>query len=206
MEFFNLIASKMLDGQQLNMTIRKNGEKLVLSMIPDTKGVKDKAVSNLEPLVLNGTPQEFEEQFEQALAPVEKALSLLSDIEAYEKQVDEARKQSDMEAKKKKEADDQKQKFLDHLNLAKKLLDEQKFKDSKTVLAKAEALPGADKKACEELKKKIDEKSGAGGLFGGVEDKSDGKELTPGKSKAAAPAPASSESSEQEEEPNEDEE
>lgn len=56
MEFFNLIASKMQDGQQLNMTIRKNGEKLVLSMIPDTSGVKDKAVSSLEPLVMNGTP------------------------------------------------------------------------------------------------------------------------------------------------------
>ena len=51
----------MQDGQQLNMTIRKNGEKLVLSMIPDTSGVKDKAVSSLEPLVMNGTPQEFEE-------------------------------------------------------------------------------------------------------------------------------------------------
>lgn len=201
MEFFNLIASKMQDGQQLNLTIRKNGEKLVLSMIPDTKGVKDKAVSSLEPLVMNGTPQEFEEQFEQAMAPVEKAFSLLSEVNDFEKKVEEARKQSEMEAKKKKEADDQKQKFLDHLNLAKKLLDEQKFKDSKTVLAKAEALPGADKKACEELKKKIDEKSGAGGLFGGVEDKSDGKELTPAKGKASAPAAKSD--NDDDDEPNE---
>lgn len=204
MEFFNLIASKMQDGQQLNLTIRKNGEKLVLSMIPDTKGVKDKAVSSLEPLVMNGTPQEFEEQFEQAMAPVEKAFSLLSEVNDFEKKVEEARKQSEMEAKKKKEADDQKQKFLDHLNLAKKLLDEQKFKDSKTVLAKAEALPGADKKACEELKKKIDEKSGAGGLFGGVEDKSDGKELTPAKGKASAPAAKSD--NDDDDEPNEEEE
>lgn len=204
MEFFNLIASKMQDGQQLNMTIRKNGEKLVLSMIPDTKGVKDKAVSSLEPLVMNGTPQEFEEQFEQAMAPVEKAFSLLSEVNDFEKKVEEARKQSEMEAKKKKEADDQKQKFLDHLNLAKKLLDEQKFKDSKTVLAKAEALPGADKKACEELRKKIEDKSGAGGLFGGVEDKSDGKELTPGKGKASAPAAKSD--NDDDDEPNEEEE
>lgn len=203
MEFFNLIASKMQDGQQLNMTIRKNGEKLVLSMIPDTKGVKDNAVSSLEPLVINGTPQEFEEQFEQALAPVEKAFSLISEVSDFEKRLDEARKKTEMESKKKKEEDEQKQKFIDHLNLAKKLLDEQKFKDSKTVLAKAEALPGADKKACEELKKKIEEKSGAGGLFGGVEDKSDGKELTPVKGKSAS-APAKSE--ETEEEPVEEEE
>ena len=77
------------------------------------------------------------------------------------------------------------------------------LKDSKTVLAKAEALPGADKKACEELKKKIDEKSGAGGLFGGVEDKSDGKELTPAKGKASAPAAKSD--NDDDDEPNEEE-
>lgn len=204
MEFFNLIASKMQDGQQLNMTIRKNGEKLVLSMIPDTSGVKDKAVSSLEPLVMNGTPQEFDEQFEQALAPMEKAFSLLAEVSDFEKTVDEARKKSEMESKKKKEEDEQKQKFLDHINLAKKLLDEQKFKDAKTVVAKAEALPGADKKACDELRKKIEDKSGAGGLFGGVEDKSDGKELTPGKGKASAPAAKSD--NDDDDEPNEEEE
>lgn len=204
MEFFNLIASKMQDGQQLNMTIRKNGEKLVLSMIPDTSGVKDKAVSSLEPLVMNGTPQEFDEQFEQALAPMEKAFSLLSEVSDFEKTVDEARKKSEMESKKKKEEDEQKQKFLDHINLAKKLLDEQKFKDAKTVVAKAEALPGADKKACDELRKKIEDKSGAGGLFGGVEDKSDGKELTPGKGKTSAPAAKSD--NDDNDEPNEEEE
>lgn len=204
MDFFNLIASKMQDGQQLNMTIRKNGEKLVLSMIPDTSGVKDKAVSSLEPLVMNGTPQEFDEQFEQALAPMEKAFSLLTEVSDFEKTVDEARKKSEMESKKKKEEDEQKQKFLDHINLAKKLLDEQKFKDAKTVVAKAEALPGADKKACDELRKKIEDKSGAGGLFGGVEDKSDGKELTPGKSKASAPAAKSD--NDDDDEPNEEEE
>lgn len=192
----------MQDGQQLNMTIRKNGEKLVLSMIPDTSGVKDKAVSSLEPLVMNGTPQEFDEQFEQALAPMEKAFSLLAEVSDFEKTVDEARKKSEMESKKKKEEDEQKQKFLDHINLAKKLLDEQKFKDAKTVVAKAEALPGADKKACDELRKKIEDKSGAGGLFGGVEDKSDGKELTPGKGKASAPAAKS----DNDDEPNEEEE
>lgn len=204
MDFFNLIASKMQDGQQLNMTIRKNGEKLVLSMIPDTSGVKDKAVSSLEPLVMNGTPQEFDEQFEQALAPMEKAFSLLTEVSDFEKTVDEARKKSEMESKKKKEEDEQKQKFLDHINLAKKLLDEKKFKDAKTVVAKAEALPGADKKACDELRKKIEDKSGAGGLFGGVEDKSDGKELTPGKSKASAPAAKSD--NDDDDEPNEEEE
>ena len=205
MEFFNLIASKMQDGQQLNMTIRKNGEKLVLSMMPDMTGVKDKAVSTLEPLVINGTPQEFEEQFEQALAPVEKAFSLMDEVNAFEKQVEEARKKTEMESKKKKEEADQKQAFNDHLALAKELLGEQKFKDAKTVIAKAEALPGADKAACDKLKKEVDAKSGEGGIFGGPEDKSDGKKLSPAKGKTA-PAPATKSEEEQNEEPNDEEE
>ena len=205
MEFFNLIASKMQDGQQLNMTIRKNGEKLVLSMMPDMTGVKDKAVSTLEPLVINGTPQEFEEQFEQALAPVEKDFSLMDEVNAFEKQVEEARKKTEMESKKKKEEADQKHAFNDHLALAKELLGEQKFKDAKTVIAKAEALPGADKAACDKLKKEVDAKSGEGGIFGGPEDKSDGKKLTPAKSKTT-PAPAAKSEDEQDEEPNDEEE
>ena len=205
MEFFNLIASKMLDGQQLNMNIRKNGEKLVLSMIPDTSGVKDNAISSMKPLTLNGTPQEFEEEFDKAFTPIEKAFSLISEVQDYEKSIEEARKKTGMESKKKKEENDQKQKFLDHINLAKKLLSEQKFKDSKTVLAKAEAMPGADKKVCEELKKRIDEKSGAGGLFGGVEDKSDGKELSPASCKTSEATPEKSDE-DQDQETNQEEE
>lgn len=194
----------MQDGQQLNMTIRKNGEKLVLSMMPDMSGVKDKAVSSLEPLVMNGTPQEFEEQFEQAVAPIEKAFSLMDEVNAYEKTVEEARKKTEMESKKKKEEADQKQSFLDHLALAKELLGEQKFKDAKTVIAKAETLPGADKVACDKLKKEVDEKSGEGGIFGGPEDKSDGKKLSPSKGKPA-PAPDKSDSEQEVEQTDEEE-
>lgn len=211
MEFFSLIASKMQDGQQLNMTIRKNGDGLVLSMIPDTSGVKDKAVSSLEPLVMNGTPKEFEEGFESALAPIEKAFSLMEEVSAFEKSLEEARKKTEMEAKKKeeeskkrKEEADQRKSYLDHFNLAKELLGEQKFKDAHTVLAKALALPGADKDACEKLKREIDEKSGAGGLFGGAEDKSDGKKLSPVSSRTASPAPAKNEADEDEQDNDEE--
>lgn len=206
MEFFSLIASKMQDGQQINMTIRKSGDGLVLSMIPDTSGVKDNAVSSLEPLVMNGTPQEFAEGFENALAPIAKAFSLMDEVKAYEKSVEDARKKTKMESKKEKKEADQKKSYLDHFNLAKELLGEQKFKDARTVLAKAQAMPGADKDACEKLKREIDDKSGAGGLFGGAEDKSDGKKLSPVSTSRTAPAaPAKSETKEEEEPENEDE-
>lgn len=105
-----------------------------------------------------------------------------------------------METKKKKEESGQKQVFIDHLALAKELLRENKFKDARTVIAKAEALPGADKGACEKFKKEVDEKSGAGGIFGGPEDMSDGKKLSPGK------APAEKSEDEQEDDSNGEEE
>ena len=79
MEFFKTISEHMKDGQQLSLTIKKNGENLVVSILPDTSSVKDKSVSNLTPLVMNGTPDDFENGFAEALAPVDKAIGLISD-------------------------------------------------------------------------------------------------------------------------------
>ena len=44
MEFFKTISEHMKDGQQLSLTIKKNGENLVVSILPDTSSVKDKTV------------------------------------------------------------------------------------------------------------------------------------------------------------------
>ena len=101
MEFFKTISEHMKDGQQLSLTIKKNGENLVVSILPDTSSVKDKSVSNLTPLVMNGTPDDFENGFAEALAPVDKAIGLISDVKAYENEVEQARSKSEMESKKK---------------------------------------------------------------------------------------------------------
>ena len=105
MEFFNFINSKISDGVQLNITIRKVGENLTMSIIPDTKAVKDKAVKDIEPLVLTGTANDFEKGFESAFAPVVNVIGLVSDVSEYEKNIEEARKKTEMETKKKKDAE-----------------------------------------------------------------------------------------------------
>ena len=56
MEFFKTVANALQDGQQIVLTIRKSGHNLVASILSDTKGVKDKAVDNIVPIILNGTP------------------------------------------------------------------------------------------------------------------------------------------------------
>ena len=176
MEFFKTISEHMKDGQQLSLTIKKNGENLVVSILPDTSSVKDKSVSNLTPLVMNGTPDDFENGFAEALAPVDKAIGLISDVKAYENEVEQARSKSEMESKKKAETDKLKKKYNDLLSLAKKNINAKKFKDARSVLEKASELSCSDKKDIDNVLADIESKSGSNSLFGAAEDLSDGKD------------------------------
>lgn len=175
MEFFKTISEHMKDGQQLSLTIKKNGENLVVSILPDTSSVKDKSVSNLTPLVMNGTPDDFENGFAESLAPVDKAIGLISDVKAYENEVEQARSKSEMESKKKAETDKLKKKYNDLLSLAKKNINAKKFKDARVVLEKASELSCSDKKDIDNVLADIESKSGSNSLFGAAEDLSDGK-------------------------------
>lgn len=177
MEFFKTISEHMKDGQQLSLTIKKNGENLVVSILPDTSSVKDKSVSNLTPLVMNGTPDDFENGFAEALAPVDKAIGLISDVKAYENEVEQARSKSEMESKKKAETDKLKKKYNDLLSLAKKNINAKKFKDARSVLEKASKLSCSDKKDIDNVLADIESKSESNSLFGAAEDLSDGKDI-----------------------------
>lgn len=177
MEFFKLVAENLQEGQKINMTILKKGDKLVASLMADTTGVKDKAVTELPPMVISGTPEEFEEGFANAFKPLASTFSLMAEVKSYEDSVEEARKNTEMAKKAKEKLADDKKKFADSLALAKKLKDEHKFKDAKSVLEKAIKMNGADSKKVTDLLAEISRESGEGSLFGGVEDLSDGKAL-----------------------------
>lgn len=177
MEFFKLVAENLQEGQKINMTILKKGDKLVASLMADTTGVKDKAVTELPPMVMSGTPEEFEEGFDKAFKPLASTFSLMAEVKSYEDSVEEARKNTEMAKKAKEKLADDKKKFADSLALAKKLKDEHKFKDAKSVLEKAIKMNGADSKKVTDLLAEISRESGEGSLFGGVEDLSDGKAL-----------------------------
>lgn len=188
MEFFKTIADSLQDGQQVTMAIRKSGDNIAVSILPDNRGVKDKAVENITPLVMSGTPEEFEEGFKDALTSLAAAQGLVSNIKEFEESTEKARKESEMAKKLKDEAAKQKQEFNHLIALARNNNDEHKFKDARAVLAKASALPSAEKAIIDKVSKEIDAKSGVGNMFGGEEDLSDGSNLTPG-AKPAAPAP-----------------
>jgi len=188
MEFFKTIADFLQDGQQLQMAIRKSGENIAVSILPDNRGVKDKAVENITPLVMSGSPEEFEEGFADALKPLQEAQGLVSNIKEFEANTEKAKRESEMAKKLKDEAAKQKKEFNDLIALARKNNEEHKFKDARTVLAKATALPAAEKSIIDKVRKEIDDKSGVGNMFGGEEDLSDGKGISVSASKPA-PAP-----------------
>ena len=177
MEFFKTVAEVLQDGQQLTLTIRKNGQTLAVSVLSDTRGVKDKAVENIVPLVLNGTPEEFEDEFAKTLQPLTQATGLVTNIREFEESVETARKASEMAKKQKDEAAKQKKQYNDLLELARKNKDAKKFRDAKTVLAKAAAMSIADKAVISKLEKEIVAASGEGSMFGGEADLSDGKDV-----------------------------
>jgi len=197
MEFFKTVADELQDGQQITLTIRKTGQKLVVSILSDTRGVKDKAVENIVPLILNGMPEDFEEGFAAALQPIANASGLVTNIKDFEESVETARKASEMAKKQKDETARQKKLFNELMELARKNMDEKKFKDAKTVLAKAAAIQIADKAAVSKLESEITKASGEGSIFGGEEDMSDGKDL-------GADAPAPDEDAESDDEETED--
>ena len=180
MDFFKTIADFLQDGQQVTMAIRKSGSNIAVSIMPDNRGVKDKAVENITPLVMSGTPEEFEAGFKDALKPLAEAQGLVTNIKEFEENTEKAKKESEMAKKLKDEAAKQKKEFNDLIALARKNNDEHKFKDARAVLAKASALPSAEKSIIDKVSREIDAKSGIGNMFGGEEDLSDGKNLTPG--------------------------
>lgn len=189
MDFFKTIADFLQDGQQLQMAIRKSGENIAVSILPDNRGVKDKAVeNNITPLVMSGSPEEFEEGFSDALKPLQEAQGLVSNIKEFEANTEKAKRESEMAKKLKDEAAKQKKEFNDLIALARKNNEEHKFKDARTVLAKATALPAAEKSIIDKVRKEIDDKSGVGNMFGGEEYLSDGKGISVSASKPA-PAP-----------------
>lgn len=177
MEFFKTVAEKLQDGQQITLTIRKSGQKLAVSILSDTRGVKDKAVENIVPLIINGTPEEFEDSFDTALTPLSQAAGLVTNIKDFEESVETARKASEMAKKQKDETAKQKKQYSDLMELARKNMEAKKFKDAKTVLTKAAAIPIADKAAIAKLESEIASASGEGSIFGGEEDLSDGKDI-----------------------------
>lgn len=208
MEFFKKINDLLGEGCTLSINVAKKGDTLIVGVLPGNPLVKDAAAKNLSPLNVSGTPDELDEGFLAAIeAPISRTTGLLVDMASFEKGEADAKAKSAMIAKQ-KEKQKKEAEFKGYLSLAQGNCNADKFKDAKTCLDKARAVcDGSDSqnKQIRDMESNINQKSGEGSIFGGVVDKSDGKNVVFKASKTKpAPAPKSDdEDSEREDEADE---
>lgn len=98
--FFSQVAALEFEGC-LNLTLKKEGAQLTVSVLLQNDGCGDAAKKHIPPLILKGDAKELGEGFFPAIAePVQQTSRLLLNIEQFLKGQEEAKKQSAMEKKK----------------------------------------------------------------------------------------------------------
>lgn len=203
MELFKKLSEIMGEGCTLTINIAKTENGMTVGVLPGNKLVKDAAKSKIVPLNINGTAEELDEGFIEAiLQPVAKTNGMFADIKSFEEAQKAAKEASEMEKKAKEEAKKNSTNFSKWMELADQNLKESKFKDAitcaKNALQYADKVAGGKAKADELIKKATEQ--GAGGLFGDMDDKSDGKNV---KIDAKSPEPAKAETQESDDDDNE---
>ena len=81
--FFQAINQMITTGTDLSINIRRVNNNLTVAVVPRRSGVKDG--ERIVPLILNGTPEELDAGFLQAVGtPVQKAQGILTNLETFE--------------------------------------------------------------------------------------------------------------------------
>ncbi|MFH6972638.1 PRTRC system protein E [Flavobacterium petrolei] len=133
--FFNQIAQMDITGD-LQLNISKGIENnLIVSIMLQNEQCGDNAKQLIPPLNLRGTAEELDEGFfQQITTPLQTASGLMVNMEAFMKQLEEAKKQSAMEKEKgekeKKEQEAKDKKFKEGMAKADELEKEGKFRDA----------------------------------------------------------------------------
>jgi PRTRC genetic system protein E len=100
--FFELVAGLSITGNlQINIHQNESGSQTVSVMLI-AKDPKATAGKNLPPMLLKGSPQELDEAFFQQLSqPVRQTEKLFANAEAYQKELEKAKKQATTDKDKK---------------------------------------------------------------------------------------------------------
>jgi PRTRC genetic system protein E len=92
---FTEISRLLKEGEMLSLNIRKNGDTMIVVVLPKVENVKDPAAEQLIPLNLKGTPEELDAGFIEAIrSPVEKSTGLMTNMAEYEKSAEKAAQES----------------------------------------------------------------------------------------------------------------
>lgn len=144
--FFKQIAKMDIQSRMMLTVAKATEDILVVSILVQNDGCGDKAKNIIPPFNLKGTADELDaEFFAHIKKPVESVSALMTNMEAFMKQIEEAKKQSAMEKEKadkeKKEKDAKSKKYNDAMTKAEALEKEKKYKEAWTALPKASEYP-----------------------------------------------------------------
>ena len=167
--FFQAINQMITTGTDLSINIRRVNDNLTVAVVPRRSGVK--AGERIVPLILNGTPEELDAGFLQAVgAPVQKAQGILTNLESFEKQAEQAVSQSKTSKptveKESKEAREKREKMEKLLKKAEDATAGKHYSEALTWLRQAKVLAQPDKQT--DIDKKMAEvqkKASEGSLF-----------------------------------------
>lgn len=156
--FFRQIAKMNLTGD-LQLTIRPTQDnRFVISVLLNNEQCGDEARKLIPPLNLRGTAEDLDNGFfENVATPMQTASGLMVDMDAYMKQVEEAKMKSAMEKEKavreKKEKEGKDKKYNEALQKAEALEKEGKYKEAWSALPKVSDFA----ENAEQIRKKQDE-------------------------------------------------
>ena len=159
-------------GTDLSFSIRQVNNRLTVAVMPRRTGLKGEAGGQIVPLVLNGTPEELDAEFLQAIStPVQKAQGILTNLETFEKQAEQAASQnkgakSPLE-KEPKEVREKREKMEKLLKKADEATACKRYSEALTWLRQAKALATPEKQKDIDAKMaEVQKKASEGSLFG----------------------------------------
>lgn len=170
--FFQAINRMITAGTDLSFSIRQVDNRLTVAVMPRRTGLKGEAGGQIVPLVLNGTPEELDAEFLQAIStPVQKAQGILTNLETFEKQAEQAASQnkgakSPLE-KEPKEVREKREKMEKLLKKADETIAGKRYSEALTWLRQAKVLATPDRQKDIDAKMaEVQKKASEGSLFG----------------------------------------
>ena len=133
----------MTPDVDITLVIRKSTDgRMAVSVLPKSGALKNEAQNNIVPLMLNGTPEELDAGFIQAVAsPVQRVSGLITNMAQFEAQADKAASSGkgakEQKNKESKEDKEKREKYEKHLKKAKELIEARKHKEAVDALTEA---------------------------------------------------------------------
>lgn len=153
--------------ENIRLNIQKQPDnQLMISLLLTSDSINDNAIQLIPPLVLKGTAIELDEGFFKAIAtPIQKTSELITNINAYEKALNtaqkESRQQKDKETTRRKEKESKRKKFEEQMKKVDELEKQKKIGEAIGQLPDLNQFP----EFAEEIKKKSQQLRGQHGTL-----------------------------------------